>query len=244
MATPKSGSGRSSSLPAETVEYLKAWIVSPEHIHHPYPTEEEKVEIMSATGIELKRLNNWFVNNRIRFWKPRYEAFLRQQQRQGQAAQVGGESSSSAITGINAVSPKPSPVLIPRSSPSVSMMSDLTEAPVSLYCVSDSSSSSVTSGSTSDVEGESDDGLSSKRRRVSLGSISEAVAEPSTTEPSTGKRKNYIREKNQPETPRTKYQKKDEKLWKNACETSKSHSSEELPSLDEAALLFGFVNVA
>jgi len=68
---------KSTSLPSETVEYLKAWMMSPEHIAHPYPTEQEKCQIMSDTGIELKQLTNWFVNNRKRYWKPRVEAQLK-----------------------------------------------------------------------------------------------------------------------------------------------------------------------
>lgn len=71
---------KSTSLPSETVEYLKAWMMSPEHIAHPYPTEQEKAQIMADTGIELKQLTNWFVNNRKRYWKPRVEAKLHEQQ--------------------------------------------------------------------------------------------------------------------------------------------------------------------
>ncbi|GMH80859.1 hypothetical protein TL16_g08725, partial [Triparma laevis f. inornata] len=56
-------------LPTSTVEYLKNWILSPDHIQHPYPTELEKRKIMIETGIELKQLTNWFTNNRKRFWK-------------------------------------------------------------------------------------------------------------------------------------------------------------------------------
>lgn len=76
---------KSTSLPAKTVEYLKAWMMSPEHVAHPYPTEQEKAQIMADTGIEMKQLTNWFVNNRKRYWKPRVEARL-QQQAQAQAA--------------------------------------------------------------------------------------------------------------------------------------------------------------
>jgi Homeobox KN domain len=80
----KDGSGSTSrkcpkkptTLPNETVEYLKAWMMSPEHIAHPYPTETEKAKIMKDTGLELKQLTNWFVNNRKRYWKPRVEAHL------------------------------------------------------------------------------------------------------------------------------------------------------------------------
>lgn len=71
---------KSTSLPVETVEYLKAWMMSPEHVAHPYPTEQEKAKIMADTGIELKQLTNWFVNNRKRFWKPRVEGKLQKQQ--------------------------------------------------------------------------------------------------------------------------------------------------------------------
>ena len=67
-------SARSSSLPPSTVEYLKAWIMSPAHIAHPYPTDTEKADIMRMTGIEMKQLTNWFTNNRKRFWKPRITA--------------------------------------------------------------------------------------------------------------------------------------------------------------------------
>jgi 2-polyprenyl-3-methyl-5-hydroxy-6-metoxy-1,4-benzoquinol methylase len=64
------------SLPQETVDYLKAWMMSPEHISHPYLREQEKAEIMAETGIELKQLMKWFANNRKRYWKPRVEAKL------------------------------------------------------------------------------------------------------------------------------------------------------------------------
>lgn len=87
---------KSSSLPAETVEYLKAWMMSPEHVAHPYPTEQEKSQIMADTGIELKQLTNWFVNNRKRFWKPRVEARL-QQQAHAQVAAVAVAASMSHV---------------------------------------------------------------------------------------------------------------------------------------------------
>lgn len=66
------------ALSPQTVEYLKSWILHPAHIEHPYPTEEEKSKIMAETGIELKQLTNWFVNNRKRFWKPKVEELKRQ----------------------------------------------------------------------------------------------------------------------------------------------------------------------
>uniref|UniRef100_A0A7S4N701 Homeobox domain-containing protein n=3 Tax=Odontella aurita TaxID=265563 RepID=A0A7S4N701_9STRA len=92
---------KTTSLPAKTVEYLKAWMMSPEHVAHPYPTEQEKAQIMADTGIEMKQLTNWFVNNRKRYWKPRVEARLQQQAQQAQAAAaaiVGGASADAMRT--------------------------------------------------------------------------------------------------------------------------------------------------
>jgi len=64
---------RTGRLPwADTVEYLKNWILSPEHFKNPYPTDQEKQDIMKETGIDSKELKYWFTNNRERFWKPRF----------------------------------------------------------------------------------------------------------------------------------------------------------------------------
>ena len=79
-STSRSCTKKPTTLPNETVEYLKAWMMSPEHIAHPYPTEAEKSKIMEDTGLELKQLTNWFVNNRKRYWKPRVEANLHKDQ--------------------------------------------------------------------------------------------------------------------------------------------------------------------
>ena len=61
------------ALPSITVDYLKAWMMSPEHIENPYPSEDEKANIMNDTGIELKQLTTWFANNRKRYWKPKVD---------------------------------------------------------------------------------------------------------------------------------------------------------------------------
>ncbi|GMH77166.1 hypothetical protein TL16_g07313 [Triparma laevis f. inornata] len=51
---------RTGRLPwADTVEYhLKNWILSPEHFKNPYPTDQEKQDIMKETGIDSKELKN------------------------------------------------------------------------------------------------------------------------------------------------------------------------------------------
>jgi hypothetical protein len=101
---------KSSTLPPETVQYLKDWMMSPEHIAHPYPTETEKREIMEATGIELKQLTNWFVNNRKRYWKPRVEARLKEQhQQEGKLNIIKRDGSLLSLADIAISSTPPSP---------------------------------------------------------------------------------------------------------------------------------------
>ena len=57
-------------LPKHAVEILKAWLTSPQHFHHPYPTPEDQQSLMAQTGIDKKQLKNWFTNARRRIWKP------------------------------------------------------------------------------------------------------------------------------------------------------------------------------
>lgn len=66
------------TLSPQVIEYLKTWMMSVEHIQNPYPTEEDKAEIMAATGIDKKQLTCWFSNNRKRFWKPKMDALRKQ----------------------------------------------------------------------------------------------------------------------------------------------------------------------
>jgi Homeobox KN domain len=75
------GRKRFNSLPPSVVETLKRWLLT--HMNHPYPSDQEKLDLCEQTGIDLKRLNNWFVNNRIRYWKPRMEALQQHKQKPG-----------------------------------------------------------------------------------------------------------------------------------------------------------------
>ncbi|KAF0696125.1 Aste57867_13101 [Aphanomyces stellatus] len=61
---------RSALLPPHVIKTLKDWMMSPEHMEHPYPTDAEKKQLCEETGLDLSQLNNWFANNRKRLWKP------------------------------------------------------------------------------------------------------------------------------------------------------------------------------
>ena len=73
---------RRGNLRKETTDKLRAWFVN--HLQHPYPTEDEKQELMKQTGLQMSRLpkiiigsprmlsvlldqiSNWFINARRR----------------------------------------------------------------------------------------------------------------------------------------------------------------------------------
>ncbi|XVE63592.1 hypothetical protein DITRI_Ditri07aG0032200 [Diplodiscus trichospermus] len=57
---------RAGKLPGDTTSSLKAWWQS--HSKWPYPTEEDKTRLVQETGLQLKQINNWFINQRKRNW--------------------------------------------------------------------------------------------------------------------------------------------------------------------------------
>ncbi|KAK9136693.1 hypothetical protein Sjap_007287 [Stephania japonica] len=55
-------------LPKDSRSMLLDWWNS--HYRWPYPTEEEKMKLAERTGLDQKQINNWFINQRKRHWKP------------------------------------------------------------------------------------------------------------------------------------------------------------------------------
>ncbi|XP_022159301.1 homeobox protein knotted-1-like 4 [Momordica charantia] len=55
-------------LPKEARQILFEWWSV--HYKWPYPTEADKVALAERTGLDQKQINNWFINQRKRHWKP------------------------------------------------------------------------------------------------------------------------------------------------------------------------------
>ncbi|KAF3437000.1 hypothetical protein FNV43_RR19753 [Rhamnella rubrinervis] len=55
-------------LPKEARQVLLNWWNL--HCKWPYPTEADKVGLAQMTGLDQKQINNWFINQRKRHWKP------------------------------------------------------------------------------------------------------------------------------------------------------------------------------
>ncbi|KAL1177669.1 hypothetical protein V6Z11_A03G046400 [Gossypium hirsutum] len=58
-------------LPERAVAILRAWLF--EHFLHPYPTDTDKHMLATQTGLSRNQVSNWFINARVRVWKPMVE---------------------------------------------------------------------------------------------------------------------------------------------------------------------------
>lgn len=328
------GRGRSNSLPKPVVEYLKNWLWK--YRDHPYPTDQEKAQMVKDTGLELTRLNNWFVNNRIRYWKPRMEALQRQKKlKQDKKEQdntssddkvQGASAAFSCISNVNAdvdadthtdvvatvdpgtsaalsyttsaspstisplflqgqsteessdtttptprfvtVSPSPSAekqltaltssssnwfeaiqklapeVMLPSTTAAASTASTVEEAAattapsavVTTTTTHHNIVSDASTGGASTCGGLEDGSLSDT---ASIKSVSVVPAAPSVLR----KRRSREEVKESLVSPRKKYQRKNEDLWRRTCQSGPQDQLI-LPTLDEAAVLFGFTAVS
>ncbi|XP_055806082.1 homeobox protein knotted-1-like LET6 isoform X2 [Solanum dulcamara] len=55
-------------LPKEARQQLIDWWTR--HYKWPYPSESQKLALAESTGLDQKQINNWFINQRKRHWKP------------------------------------------------------------------------------------------------------------------------------------------------------------------------------
>ncbi|KAI6247125.1 Homeobox protein homothorax [Erysiphe necator] len=55
---------RRGNLPKDTTDKLRTWFLN--HLEHPYPTEDEKQQLMDSTGLQMNQISNWYINARRR----------------------------------------------------------------------------------------------------------------------------------------------------------------------------------
>ncbi|OEL31065.1 Homeobox protein ATH1 [Dichanthelium oligosanthes] len=58
-------------LPEKSVAVLKAWMF--ENFLRPYPKDNEKEMLAVRSGLSRSQVSNWFINARVRLWKPMIE---------------------------------------------------------------------------------------------------------------------------------------------------------------------------
>ncbi|OAY31771.1 homeobox protein knotted-1-like 3 isoform X1 [Manihot esculenta] len=79
---------RAGKLPGDTTSLLKAWWQS--HSKWPYPTEEDKARLVQETGLQLKQINNWFINQRKRNWHSNPSGSTTKSKRKNNAGEISG----------------------------------------------------------------------------------------------------------------------------------------------------------
>ncbi|XP_076961145.1 homeobox protein BEL1 homolog, partial [Bidens hawaiensis] len=58
-------------LPEQSVNILRVWLF--EHFLHPYPSDVNKRILARQSGLSKSQVSNWFINARVRLWKPMVE---------------------------------------------------------------------------------------------------------------------------------------------------------------------------
>ncbi|KAJ0982382.1 hypothetical protein J5N97_010637 [Dioscorea zingiberensis] len=64
-------------LPETSVSVLRAWLF--EHFLHPYPNDSDKLMLARQTGLKRSQVSNWFINARVRLWKPMIEEMYKEE---------------------------------------------------------------------------------------------------------------------------------------------------------------------
>ncbi|CAA6656778.1 unnamed protein product [Spirodela intermedia] len=104
-------------LPERAVSVLRSWLF--EHFLHPYPTDMDKQMLAKQTGLSRNQVSNWFINARVRLWKPMVEEIhsLEQQHDHRKAPQSdssrGANKQPELLTSPSAVSAATSRRLLP-----------------------------------------------------------------------------------------------------------------------------------
>jgi hypothetical protein len=81
-------------LPESSVSILRAWLF--ENFLHPYPKDSDKIMLARQTGLTRSQVSNWFINARVRLWKPMVEEMYKEE-----FADAELDSISSSENGVN-----------------------------------------------------------------------------------------------------------------------------------------------
>ncbi|XP_077210708.1 homeobox protein ATH1-like isoform X2 [Tasmannia lanceolata] len=84
-------------LPEKSVSVLRAWMF--QNFLHPYPKDSEKHLLAIRSGLTRSQVSNWFINARVRLWRPMieemYSEINKKAQTEGTAKERRNHGSSS-----------------------------------------------------------------------------------------------------------------------------------------------------
>ncbi|CAL9076358.1 unnamed protein product [Musa acuminata var. zebrina] len=85
-------------LPERSVSILRAWLF--EHFLHPYPSDVDKHILARQTGLSRSQVSNWFINARVRLWKPMVEEMYLEETKE-QENQTSQEENYNSSDNVN-----------------------------------------------------------------------------------------------------------------------------------------------
>ncbi|CAN4077686.1 unnamed protein product [Withania somnifera] len=83
--------------PERSVSVLRAWLF--EHFLHPYPSDVDKHILARQTGLSRSQVSNWFINARVRLWKPMVEEMYLEETKEEE--NLGSPDGSKALDDMN-----------------------------------------------------------------------------------------------------------------------------------------------
>ncbi|RDY01244.1 BEL1-like homeodomain protein 2, partial [Mucuna pruriens] len=93
-------------LPERSVNILRAWLF--EHFLHPYPSDADKHLLARQTGLSRNQVSNWFINARVRLWKPMVEEMYQQELKEVECAEEREKNQSNNSSSGNNLAQTPS----------------------------------------------------------------------------------------------------------------------------------------
>ncbi|XVE53910.1 hypothetical protein DITRI_Ditri03aG0040100 [Diplodiscus trichospermus] len=79
-------------LPEKSVSVLRAWMF--QNFLHPYPKDAEKHLLAIKSGLTRSQVSNWFINARVRLWKPMIEEMYSEMNRRKARQNVEGTNNN------------------------------------------------------------------------------------------------------------------------------------------------------
>ncbi|XP_008793176.3 uncharacterized protein LOC103709546 isoform X2 [Phoenix dactylifera] len=77
-------------LPEKSVSVLRAWMF--QNFLHPYPKDNEKHLLAIKSGLTRSQVSNWFINARVRLWKPMIDEMYSELKKKNQTEGSDGET--------------------------------------------------------------------------------------------------------------------------------------------------------
>ncbi|KAG0503491.1 hypothetical protein HPP92_003563 [Vanilla planifolia] len=75
-------------LPEKSVSVLRAWMF--QNFLHPYPKDNEKQLLALKSGLTRSQVSNWFINARVRLWKPMIEEMYSEMNKKNRTEEGSG----------------------------------------------------------------------------------------------------------------------------------------------------------